>query len=124
MKVFTALLAGVMTASFLSTPAIAQLSFPQRVGQNMCWYMSKGWDALRAMQMAINPAMLINEQKGTIPGYVTQNAMYITRDIKSYQGRQKELMRDIAPTALTLCGGRMSPNEYKVFQMFERGEQP
>ena len=99
-------------------PAKAQLTLPDRLAQNTCWYMRQGgltW--YPAFNFAVNPVMLLIDERGVTPGYVLQNAQYILSDLKPYTqsiGQEELSVRTLRAIART-CGDRLSVDEYKEF---------
>ena len=113
------LLAAIPFASIVfSQPIFAQLTIPQRMAQNTCWYMSKGQQLIPAMKFAANPMMLLIDQTNYItPGYVRQNGAYIQGQAAAYRESvgvdvmQKQFIRSI----INNCGNRLSRRDYNSF---------
>ena len=113
------LLAAIPFASIVfSQPIFAQLTIPQRMGQNTCWYMSKGQPVVSAMKFAANPMMLLIDQTNYItPGYVRQNGAYIQGQASAYvksvgvDAFSKQFIRSIVNN----CGNRLSRRDYDSF---------
>ena len=103
-------------AALSPSPVYAQLSIPDRLAQNTCWYMSKGQTFSAALQFAYNPVMLLLDERGITPGYVVQNGQYILRDLDSYKesvGSDAALNQSLR-RIISRCRNRLSREEYNA----------
>ena len=113
-KHFSSTTAIVVIAAMWHSPALAQLSIPDRVAQNTCWYMSKGQPVASALQFALNPIMLLLDERNITPGYVVQNGQIISRGMDSYKESvgfytfKKQVSRGV----IRRCKNRLSTQEY------------
>ena len=57
----------------------ASPQIPNAVAENICWYVSKGLPVGLATTYALDPKMLLIDEKGVTPMYVAKNVKMNTR---------------------------------------------
>jgi len=96
----------------------ASPQIPNAVAENICWYVSKGLPVGLATTYALDPKMLLIDEKGVTPMYVAKNGLFITNNIKKYFENDKDntFSYEIAEIILNKCGEDLTIAERDSFK--------
>ena len=117
-KVLSSLFTGLFISYFFSLKVNSSPEIPRLVAENTCWYMTKGQGAINlvlAFKWALNPMMLLMDERGVTPMYVTRNGLFISKNLKTYFDNDVEdkFTKETMKKILAICPNSLSPEEKK-----------
>ena len=115
-KVLSSLFTGLFISYFFSLKVNSSPEIPRLVAENTCWYMTKGQGAINlvlAFKWALNPMMLLMDERGVTPMYVTRNGLFISKNLKTYFENDVEdkFTKETMKKILAICPNSLSPEE-------------
>ena len=120
-KVLSSLFTGLFISYFFSLKVNSSPEIPRLVAENTCWYMTKGQGAINlvlAFKWALNPMMLLMDERGVTPMYVTRNGLFISKNLKTYFENDVEdkFTKETMKKILAICPNSLSPSEKKSIE--------
>lgn len=120
-KILSSLFTGLFISYFFSLKVNSSPEIPRVVAENMCWYLTKGQGAINlvvALKWTLNPMMLLMDERGVTPMYVTRNGLFISKNIKTYfeNDVDDKFTKDTLKKVLAICPNSLSPSDKKSIE--------